>query len=91
MEIKVRAECSAGHIQEFTFIGMDRDFVEGLCGLMDGSSPMYKYPPGPESMIGKCQWQKMVTPEELANPFHDHQTPAPICGRQIKCTIVEGD
>lgn len=41
--------------------------VEDFAGLMDGTSPMFIYPPGPGSPIGKCgicRGQLMSTIEE---------------------------
>ena len=47
--------CEQGHRQA---IKVDPDLGEewarGLAGLMDGTSPMYLYPPGANSPIGKC-------------------------------------
>jgi hypothetical protein len=33
---------------------LNRDYVEGLAGLLDGTSPWFIHPPGPDSTIGKC-------------------------------------
>jgi len=31
-----------------------REDAELFAGLLDGTSTMYVYPPGPESVLGKC-------------------------------------
>lgn len=50
----VLLECSNGHEQVLTFQGVERTWVEGFAGLVDGTSPLYQTPPGPGSTIGKC-------------------------------------
>jgi hypothetical protein len=46
--------CESGHEQRITYHGMPREMVEFQAGLLDGTSPYYVHPPGPESQIGKC-------------------------------------
>lgn len=50
----VTMTCGNGHVQQVVYSGVARAFVEGVAGLMDGTSPMYVHPPGPDSVIGKC-------------------------------------
>lgn len=50
----VEAECQNGHKQQITYEGLPLAWVEMQMGLLDGSSPLYKSPPGPDSVIGKC-------------------------------------
>lgn len=50
----ITALCDGGHRQTVHYCGMSRKFVEGVAGLLDGSSPMYQFPPGDDSVIGKC-------------------------------------
>lgn len=53
--IRVRVECSSGHEQTIKYDeSFSLEWVETQCGLLDGTSPLYEYPPGPESVIGKC-------------------------------------
>lgn len=52
----VKAVCESGHVQTFkldcnTF---SREYAEQWAALLDGTSQMYVYPPGRESVIGKC-------------------------------------
>lgn len=54
MITKIEFTCKAGHQQIITYTGMQREFAESVAKLTDGSSPLYKFPPGPESSIGKC-------------------------------------
>jgi hypothetical protein len=51
----VEARCSAGHVQRLTYEGFDREYVEAMCRLLDGTSTLYKYPPDDKSPIGKCR------------------------------------
>lgn len=48
--------CKGGHLQKFRYVGFTREYVEHHLGLMDGTSPLYKFPPreGDGSVIGKC-------------------------------------
>ncbi len=46
--------CANGHRDLLTIEGVSREWVEVYCGIVDGTSPLYKHPPGPESSIGKC-------------------------------------
>lgn len=32
-----------------------REWAENYAGILDGTSPYYVYPPGPDSVIGQCQ------------------------------------
>jgi hypothetical protein len=52
----IKAECANGHAQEIKAQGegIDQAWAEMCAGLLDGSSPLYRSPPGPESVIGKC-------------------------------------
>lgn len=54
MITKIEFTCKEGHQQVITYTGMQREFAESVAKLMDGSSPLYVFPPGPESSIGKC-------------------------------------
>lgn len=57
MKIKIKAVCQSNpsHIQELIIDPLlGRSYAEGLAGLLDGSSKMYLFPPGPGSVIGKC-------------------------------------
>jgi hypothetical protein len=57
MKIKITAVCesSPSHIQKLTIDEkLGKAYAKQLAGLLDGTSPMYLYPPGPESVIGKC-------------------------------------
>lgn len=50
----ITVRCESGHEQKIGYYGLHRPFVESVAGFMDGTSPMFKYPPGAESAIGKC-------------------------------------
>lgn len=53
----VRATCGkCGEKQGLRFEGTQftRQYVEQFAGLLDGTSPLYVYPPGTSSDIGKC-------------------------------------
>lgn len=50
----IKAVCPNGHVQQIAFDGFTRADVERTAGLMDGSSELYVFPPGPDSLIGKC-------------------------------------
>ncbi len=54
MTFQVEVRCEAGHTQTFRVVDMSREWVESWAGLMDGTSPMYVYPPTDFSPIGKC-------------------------------------
>ncbi len=55
MRYKVTMSCENGHSHSITFEGESRDWVESWAGLMDGTSPFYKFSPiGTDSIIGKC-------------------------------------
>lgn len=53
-ETQIEYRCANGHVQIIRYQGMTRHFAEQVAGLCDGTSPMYVFPPGPESTIGKC-------------------------------------
>lgn len=54
-QILVTVTCEAGHSQPLKLdSSFGEDYARSFAGLLDGSSPMYKFPPGPESVIGKC-------------------------------------
>jgi hypothetical protein len=68
------ATCKKGHHQVVLYDEhFGRDWVETQAGLIDGSSPLYKFKPGAESTIGKCAWMD--------------QEGAQACGAQIKCEV----
>ncbi len=47
--------CDNGHIQTMTYgPGFTREWVEAQARILDGTSEMYVFKPGPESVIGKC-------------------------------------
>ncbi len=73
---KVVATCSSGHSSSIIHEGMTREGVELFAGILDGTSPAFMFPPGPESVIGKCCWA------DPAYPNHH-------CGKPFKCTIEE--
>lgn len=53
--ILITAQCYNGHKQELRIhdeLGID--FARTHAELLDGTSPMYVFPPGADSMIGKC-------------------------------------
>lgn len=50
----IEVVCDNQHKQQIKYVGVSREFAEMQCGLLDGTSPMYLFPPGPESSIGKC-------------------------------------
>lgn len=54
MGIKVMCRCTNGHEMTITYNGLSREFVDIQCGLLDGSSALYKFPPDDKSPIGKC-------------------------------------
>lgn len=54
MITKIEFTCTNGHQQYIEFKGLAREQAEFTAKLMDGSSAAYKFPPGPESSIGKC-------------------------------------
>ncbi len=52
----IEAKCESGHVQ-FMELARDlytRDGAEFFCGIVDGTSSAYLYPPGESSIIGKC-------------------------------------
>ena len=48
--------------------------AEGLGGLLDGGFPMNAFPPGSESMVGKCGSAARQSIELLRSP-HDDEAP----------------
>lgn len=55
MDYFIEATCANGHsqvLQVSADLGGDYAFV--LAGLLDGTSELYRFPPGPESVISKC-------------------------------------
>lgn len=52
--VVMRLVCENGHAQTIRFLDLPREYVLGMAGLLDGTSPLYVYPPGSESLIGKC-------------------------------------
>ncbi len=69
---KVTFTCKAGHSQTIEYIGLTREFAETQAKLIDGSSPLYKFPPGPDSIIGKCGICKaQLTSTVLDEPSDD--------------------
>jgi hypothetical protein len=52
---QVKATCEAGHTQTITYdASFSREMVEVQAGLLDGTWHGFKYPPGTDSVIGKC-------------------------------------
>ena len=55
MDWAIEATCDNGHSQVMQVAGnLGREYAERLAGLLDGTSDLYRYPPGEESVIGKC-------------------------------------
>jgi hypothetical protein len=54
IDVCIEATCEKGHRQLLQIEGQGREWALTLAGLLDGSSEMYRFPPGPESPIGKC-------------------------------------
>ncbi len=48
------ASCSGESVLRFAQSQFARSYVEHYAGLLDGTSPLYVLPPGPESPIGMC-------------------------------------
>ncbi len=47
--------CEKGHRQVIKVdSSLGEEWARNLAGLLDGTSPMYVYPPGEDSPIGKC-------------------------------------
>lgn len=67
-------ECEAGNKQEIILRGHCRQEAVDFAELMDGTSPMYVYPPDENSPIGKCVWI---------------EEGKPICGKPFKCKVKE--
>lgn len=54
-EITIRCEKEPeSHAKKLRLFGCDREYVEQLARLLDGTSTFYIYKPGPQSPIGKC-------------------------------------
>lgn len=52
---RIDAECQNGHRQKlYVDVRFGEVYAATLAGLLDGSSPLYVYPPGQESKIAKC-------------------------------------
>jgi hypothetical protein len=52
----ILARCQAcGATQRLYLPDHDRPSAEMLAGLMDGTSPLFVHPPGPDSQIGRCE------------------------------------
>lgn len=53
---EVTATCESGHSQvtKLDAKAFTKEGAELFAGLLDGTSPAFLYPPGPESVIGKC-------------------------------------
>ncbi len=62
LAFKVTAKCENGHEQFVTYYDMTREQVEVIIGLVDGTSPLYIYPPGENSVIGKCAYPNCGKP-----------------------------
>jgi hypothetical protein len=54
LKFEMYLKCENGHEQTIIYSGLDRPTVEAIAGLLDASSPMYVYPVGPDSLIGRC-------------------------------------
>lgn len=54
MKYRIEFRCEKGHKQVMTYSGVTREYADGHAKLIDGTSPMYVYPPGNDSSIGKC-------------------------------------
>ena len=53
--IRVIATCEAGHTETLKLDkSLGVQYAATFAGLLDGTSEMYIYKPGPESTIGKC-------------------------------------
>jgi hypothetical protein len=48
------AICDRAHEQRIRIEGRSRDWIAGLAALLDGTSPYYIHPPGPNTVLGKC-------------------------------------
>lgn len=54
----IKVVCPNGHSQTLLTHAMSQAEAESYAGLLDGTHPLYRYPPRdypvPDSMIGKC-------------------------------------
>lgn len=51
----IEIECEKGHKQVLQVVGeLGSEWAENYAGLLDGTSPWYRFPPGDDSVIGKC-------------------------------------
>ncbi len=70
-------DCEAGHVQTLRISKeMSREWVEQLAGLLDGTSPLYVFPPGSDSPIGKCCYTLGVKESEYST-----------CGKPFKAVV----
>lgn len=57
-EIRVTVRCKSHPEKHAKILRVDPqlglEFAQLMAGLLDGTSPMYIYKPGPDSPIGKC-------------------------------------
>ena len=70
-QMRITATCRGGHTQSITYECRSLQEAELFAGLLDGTSPAYVHPPGPESVIGKCGicgTPIRATAEEVAGP-----------------------
>lgn len=52
---EVTVKCEGGHVMDLKYgASLGHEFVVRQAGLLDGTSTMYAFPPGPDSPIGKC-------------------------------------
>ena len=53
---RVTFSCKQGHTQIITWYGQDESFVRNWAKLVDGTSPLYSFPPREDkySVLGKC-------------------------------------
>jgi hypothetical protein len=54
IRIVVRCEKDPDHAKVLEMRGRGLEYARDLAGLLDGTSDMYIYKPGPDSPIGKC-------------------------------------
>lgn len=78
MNFKLEVKCEGGHTQSILVAGVSsREWAEIMCGLMDGTSDLYRSKPSdnPNSSIGKCascgkQTKAEVTEEIVGSSFN---------------------
>src|SRR5262245_31221790 len=89
----LEVKCESGHHQNLTFEGEEvtREWLIEYGKIMDGTSPIYKYPPREYpmdfSMCGKCAWPIPRTAEE-ALKSRDQQMLVPCCA-WINCRVLD--